>query len=101
MAVYIDGLFRAQARDSQARAVGRRTGHRWCHLIADTEEELHAFAAAIGMKRAWFQPTSFPHYDLTPARRAAAVGLGAVEVTRHELVAVMRRVRSCRNSSDV
>ncbi|MEJ7730498.1 MAG: DUF4031 domain-containing protein [Polyangiaceae bacterium] len=57
-----------------------------CHLTTDGDlEELHAFAARIGMRRAWFQdhPTA-PHYDLTPAKRAAAVAAGAVEVSGRE-----------------
>jgi hypothetical protein len=64
-------------------------GRRWCHMVSDTsEEELHAFAASIGCKRAWFQapPRHRAHYDLTPSRRARAVALGAVEVTSRELV---------------
>ena len=29
---------------------------RWCHMVSDTsEEELHAFAARIGLKREWAQ----------------------------------------------
>jgi hypothetical protein len=52
-----------------------------CHLIADTNEELHEFAAKLGMRRAWFQKvTSGPHYDLTASRRSVAVRLGAVEL---------------------
>lgn len=61
-----------------------------CHMIADTVEELHAFARRLGLRRGWFQATSWPHYDLTPARRAKAVTLGAVEKTSREL-ALMRR----------
>jgi hypothetical protein len=51
-----------------------------CHLTADTLEELHAFAARLGMRRAWFQDHPLcPHYDLTPGRREVAVRLGAKE----------------------
>lgn len=70
-------------------------GRQWCHMISDTsDEELHEFAAKIGMKRSWSQPKSSPHYDLTPSRRAKAVQLGAVEVTRNDFVAALRRRRA-------
>jgi hypothetical protein len=69
-------------------------GHVMCHMIADTLDELHAMADAIGMQRRWFQPRSFPHYDLPQERRAEAVRLGAVEVDRRGIAAVMRRLRS-------
>ena len=37
-------------------------------------------ARKIGMKRAWFQAKpGFPHYDLVPTRRAAAIRAGAIE----------------------
>lgn len=65
-------------------------GRRWCHMVSDLDAaELHAFAAHIGLRRAWFQerPTaSVAHYDLMPARRAAAVLGGAVEVSTRDLV---------------
>jgi hypothetical protein len=50
--------------------------------------KLHAFAARLGLKRAWFQPSpgNLPHYDLTPAKRRGAVAAGAVEVGREDLV---------------
>lgn len=58
---------------------------RWCHMVSDDgEAELHAFAARIGLRRAWAQ-SSPAHYDLTPSRRARAVALGAQEVTSREL----------------
>ena len=64
------------------------------HMYADTLPELHALAARIGLKRSWFQPHPLlPHYDLTPSRRIAAVGCGAVEVTHAAMVARMRESR--------
>ena len=50
----------------------------WCHMATDGEfDELHAFAARLGLRRRWFQRD---HYDLPPHGRAAAVALGAEEV---------------------
>lgn len=60
----------------------------WCHLQADSDEELHAFAARLGLKRSWFQERSdrpeANHYDVTKTVRAKAVALGAVEETTRE-----------------
>jgi hypothetical protein len=84
MAVYVDPLFTwpIESTAPAARALARRTGGRWCHLTADTLEELHAFAARLEMKRAWFQRSrsGLPHYDLTPGKRAQSVRMGAVEI---------------------
>ncbi len=52
-----------------------------CHLWADTEEELHAFAARLGLKRAWFQEppkARWKHYDISLGVKARAIRLGAV-----------------------
>lgn len=91
MAVYVD-----QITDYGGRLGGHvgRVSQQWCHLYADSLTELHDFAARIGMQRAWFQegPTHFRcHYDLTPARRAEAVRLGAIEVRRLEFWRELRR----------
>lgn len=46
-----------------------------------SRQELHEFAAHIGLKRAWFQEHPWvPHYDLTPSKRKLAVLHGAKEV---------------------
>ncbi len=56
------------------------------HLTTDGPiVQLHAFARGLGLKRAWYQDHHLaPHYDLTPARRARAVLLGAVFVPARE-----------------
>lgn len=65
-----------------------------CHLFSDAgDDELHAFAERIGMKRAWFQAKSVPHYDLTPSRRKCAVACGAVEVDRRQAVDLWKRIK--------
>jgi hypothetical protein len=62
----------------------------WCHLVSTIgEDELHEFAARLGMKRSWAQlrpGASQAHYDLVPTRRALAVRLGAIEVAGRDLV---------------
>lgn len=65
-----------------------------CHLTTDGAlEELHAFAARIGMRRSWFQNHRLaPHYDLTPARREHALRLGAVFVSAREQAKRRRQV---------
>lgn len=78
MTVYVDAIIKWP----HARGIFRNGS---CHLTADTVEELHAFAARLGMKRSWFQNQGrFEHYDLTPASRAVAVSYGAKEETTRE-----------------
>lgn len=56
------------------------------HMLANDLEALHAMAARIGLKRAWFQgDKTFAHYDLTASKRALAVAAGAVEIETGEL----------------
>ena len=56
-------------------------------------EELHAFAAALGIPRHRFQGD---HYDLPPWLRERAVGLGALEVSTGELLRRMAGPRGDR-----
>ena len=91
MPVYVDALFQMESRNPQARLVGSRNGHHWCHMWADAEEELHAFAAQLGMRRSWAHVTSIVHYDLTPGKRALALSRGALETS----VPAWRRSQAC------
>ena len=52
-------------------------GRRICHMIADTEAELHAMAARLGISKRWFHRD---HYDVTEEQREAAAALGAVPI---------------------
>ena len=67
-----------------------------CHMIADTDEELHSMAEKIGIARKWWQSpekTSGSHYDIALSKRAIAVRLGAVEITWRQCGAMNRRRR--------
>ena len=90
MAVYVDSL-----EDWGWVLRGRVV--RSCHLFCDSVDlsELHDLASRIGMRRSWFQTSrAAPHYDLTAARRAAAVQLGAIEVGRRDAVEIWRARRA-------
>lgn len=79
MSVYVDDAFISHK------------GETWCHLMADSLDELHQFAAKLGLKREWLH--SGDHYDVTSTKRAAAVKLGAIEVKAIQLVEVRRKLR--------
>lgn len=81
MSVYVDD------------AVTLWRGERWAHLMADTLDELHAFAARLGIPRRAFQDkTSGAHYDVTAALREEAIRLGAIAISRHTDRALVRAV---------
>jgi hypothetical protein len=61
-------------------------------MFGDDEQELHALAASIGLKRAWFQKhPKLDHYDLTRSKRARAVKEGAIEVTLQFVADIVNR----------
>jgi ketosteroid isomerase-like protein len=85
MATYVD------------EAIWEWRGRRWCHLTADTEDELHAMAARLGLVRQWFQakperPWS-NHYDLPEEVRVQAIACGARPLTRRETAQRLARLR--------
>lgn len=104
MSVYVDSLMQHGLASyhgpgaAQAARVGAKHGHRWCHLFADSPQELLEFAVKkLGMQAAWFQrDNDAGHFDLVPPRRAKAVKLGAVEVTRSQAVEIWRQQRAAR-----
>ena len=69
-----------------------KDGIKWCHLMADSLEELHEFAQKIGLKREWCH--NGDHYDVTSSLRKIAVKNGAREIDVVEMVEVRRRLRT-------
>jgi hypothetical protein len=85
MAVYVD------------TAIWKWRGLNGCHLLADDTDELHRFAAALGVTPSSYQgppKTATPHYDITAFERRLALRLGAFACSRAEIVAVLRVARS-------
>lgn len=66
-----------------------------CHMLADTDEELHAMADLIGVARKWHQapPEHDSHYDIALSKRALAVRNGAQEITLRQAAAINFRRR--------
>jgi len=60
-------------------------GRLWSHLVSDTSyEELHDFAAGLGIPRRAFERD---HYDVVAERYAGALAAGAQPVSTREIVA--------------
>jgi len=89
MAVYVDDM---------AAKVRMRDGRTFvfCHMVADSEAELHAMADRIGVRRKWYQypeKSRYPHYDITLSKRALAISEGAIEISQRQAPAISRRCR--------
>jgi hypothetical protein len=72
--VYVDDMYKL--------SMGKYRRMKMSHMIADTEEELHAMARRIGVARRWYQGD---HYDICMSKRQLAVEYGAKEITLREL----------------
>ena len=84
MAIYVD-----DANISASVQNGSRNHtSRWCHMTADSTEELLEFADRLGLRRSWLQRAN---------KRRQAVRLGAVEITWREGVEQMRAQREGRD----
>ena len=80
--IYVDDFFAPYGR------------MKMCHLLADTDEELHAMADRIGVARRHFQVTvSGQHYDVCAAKRQLAIAAGAVQVTVRQAAMMARQRR--------
>ena len=68
--VYVDSAIHKKSPN------GRK---RYCHMTADSLEELHSFAEKIGVKKCWFERSrrGVAHYDLDETARARALEQGA------------------------
>lgn len=97
MTVYVDDMFRQATVPNGARSVTSA----WCHMQADTREELDEMADRIGLRRSWIQHPNDDvrrHYDVTRTRRAAAVAAGAVEIGMLDLARKRKEWRAERET---
>jgi uncharacterized protein DUF4031 len=63
-------------------------GRYWAHLVSDVSyDELHSFAARLGLPRRVFQGD---HYDVPADYRELAIQLGAQTVSSRQLVVRLR-----------
>jgi hypothetical protein len=70
-------------------------GRTWCHLVADSLDELHAFAKRLGLETRWFQARGpYPHYDVTASMQRQALQMGALLADRRTVVECCRRMRA-------
>ena len=76
MAVYVDDM------EASYR------GMKMCHMLGNSEAELHAMADLIGVNRRWYQGD---HYDICLTKRALAVKAGAIEITYRQCGAMAAR----------
>lgn len=82
MAVYVDDMqLPAEVPDGDHVVRGR-----FSHLVADSEDELRAFARRLGLRDSWIQHPGEAgvHFDVTQAKREQAIKLGAQEITWRE-----------------
>lgn len=64
-----------------------------CHLLADSDQELHEMADKIGVDRRWWQapPKHDSHYDIALSKKALAIQFGAIEITWRQAGCMNRR----------
>lgn len=65
-----------------------------CHLIADSDQELHDMADKIGVQRKWHQKppkSKHSHYDIALVKKKLAIENGAIEITWRQASCMSKR----------
>ena len=69
-------------------------GYKWCHMLADSLQELHDFAELIEVdKRLFHRNASYPHYDVTVQMRLLAIENGALPADRKKIIACAKKLK--------
>ncbi len=82
MTVYVDDMLAKYARMIMS------------HMIADSDQELHAMADTIGVSRKWWQTpvqSNTSHYDIAQSKKELALKNGAVQITQRQAAAMSYR----------
>lgn len=74
MTVYVDDMCDVP--------LGEFRGMKMSHMVADTDDELHAMADRIGVARKWYQGD---HYDVAKSKRSLAIKCGATAIPMRQL----------------
>lgn len=83
MAVYVDSANISFRQD------------KWCHLLADSLDELHDFALLINVDKRWFHKNaSYPHYDITVRTREIAISRGALPSNRKKIIECAKKLKA-------
>lgn len=86
MTVFIDDMY--------LYPMGQFGRMKMSHLIADTDDELHAMAQRVGVARKWWQNvTSGSHYDICMSAREKALEYGATPITLKQCAIMNMRRR--------
>jgi hypothetical protein len=88
LTVYVDDMY--------LDSMGQFGRMKMSHMLADTDDELHAMAARIGVARRWWQDPakrgiSTSHYDVCLTKRELAIRCGAVAITDRQAACMSAR----------
>lgn len=77
-------------------------GYKWCHMLADSLQELHDFAEFIEVdKRLFHRNASYPHYDVTLKMRLTAIENGAIPADRQTIIKCAKKLKIELNNQTV
>lgn len=80
--VYIDDCVWTKGK------TGRET---YAHMVADTYDELHEFAAKLGVGRHFFHKSSkYHHYDISSKFYEKAIEMGAEKVRSTQIISLSK-----------
>ncbi len=69
-------------------------GYKWCHMLADSLQELHDFATLIEVDaRLFHRNASYPHYDITVQMRETAIAQGAIAADRKKIIECAKKLK--------
>lgn len=76
-------------------------GYKWCHMLADSLQELHDFAEMIDVDpRLFHRNASYPHYDVTLKMREDALANGAIAADRRKIIECAKKLKAELNNQD-
>ena len=66
----------------------------WCHMMADSLDELHHFAQLMKIDARLFHRTaSYTHYDITMEMRERVIACGAVDADRRTIILCGKKLK--------